>query len=67
MINKINPSINNEVSRPCTVDKFIIPDKPYFLFLKIALKMRINAIPPMHIISKTSGVIWFRACMNSLF
>jgi hypothetical protein len=37
---------------------------PYLGFLKIALKIKINAIPPMHITKRTSGVIYFIACMD---
>jgi hypothetical protein len=37
--------------------------KPYFGFLKMALKIRINAIPPMHMTRRTSGVIWSIACI----
>lgn len=36
----------------------------HFRFLKIALKIRIKTIPPMHIINRTSGVIYFNACIK---
>jgi hypothetical protein len=29
----------------------------------MALKIRINAIPPMHMTRRTSGVIWSIACI----
>ena len=31
--------------------------------MKMALKMRIKAMPPTHIKSRISGVIWLSACM----
>jgi hypothetical protein len=36
----------------------------YFRVLKIALKIKIKAIPPMHITKRTSGVIYLIACMD---
>jgi hypothetical protein len=35
----------------------------YCLFLKIALKIIMKMMPPIHITSKISGVIWSMACM----
>ena len=61
--NETSPSNKSVVSRPYTAGKLIIYDKPYFLVLKMALKMRINAMPPTHIKSKISGVIWLSACI----
>jgi hypothetical protein len=42
------------------------PETPYLGFLKIALKIKIKAIPPIHITKRTSGVIYFIACMYFL-
>ena len=61
--NETSPSNKSVVSRPYTAGKLIIYDKPYFFVLKMALKMRINAMPPAHIKSRISGVIWLSACI----
>jgi len=39
--------------------------KHYFLFRNILQKMRINAIPPIHMTRRISGVIWSIACIKA--
>jgi len=60
-------TMNSIIGRQKTSIILPIGSKHYFIFLKIALKTRINTIPPMHITRRISGVIWSTACIIHRF
>lgn len=54
---KIILTIKTVVSRQLYSIIYQIPHKSYLPFLKMALKIRMKAMPPIHITSRISGVI----------